>query len=209
MKRFAIVLLLLALLFTMIGCADTSEINPVSIPATTNTITAESEACINHDFAEASFISPRKCKICEETEGEPLCLQCETWEEVVALAGFEEYIYDLQVMGTEDHVILYITIDDDSLFATDDAIYDFMLESYAAFFGISWFSQNRLGVTTPEKFQVDVSIDVNFPGGSLICMPIENRYGTGYSTMLNCDKELPNKSKVESAYYFFFNLTAI
>ena len=209
MKRIAIALLLVAMVFTIIGCSDRSESKPVSTPVTTNPITTESEACVNHDFAEASFISPRKCKICEMTEGEPLCVQCETWEEVVALAGFEEYTYDLQVMGTEDHVILYMTIDDDSLFATDNAIYDFMLESYSAFFGISWFSQNRLGVTTPEMFQVDVSINVNFPGGSLSCMPIENRYMTGYSTMLNCDKELPNKSKVESAYNYFFSLTAI
>lgn len=201
MKRFTIVPLLFTMVFTMIGCANTSESEPV---LTSSTATTESKGCVEHDFSEASFISPRKCNICEVTEGEPLCVQCETWEDVVALAGFDEYEYDLQVMDSEDHVILYMTIDDDSLFATEDNANNFMLSSSLAFTCISWFSQNRLGVTTPEIFQVDTSIRLNFPDGSITCMPIGDRYGYGYSTMLSCEEDSPNKYMMQKAYNQFF-----
>ena len=213
MKRLITMLLLFAMSFSIIGCNDTSKSESeqeFTRPHTsTSEPTTESNVCVNHDFSEATFISPRKCKICEETEGEPLCLQCETWEEVVALTGFDEYAYDLQVMGTEDHIILYITINDDGLFATEVSTNNFMLSSFTAFQCISWFSQNRLDVTTPEMFQVDTTIRLVFTGGSLTCMPIENRYRTGYSTMLNCDADSPNKSMIESAYNMFFSLTSI
>ena len=202
MKRFIIVLLATA--FTLVGCASTSGSKLVPTATTENTPTVESNLCVNHNFSEATFISPRTCEICEMTEGEPLSAQCKTWEEVVTLAGFEGYAYDLQVFDSEEHVILILTFDDASLFATEEVANNFMLECFLAFMSISWFSRDRLLVTTPEVFQVDTSIRLNFPDGAITCMPIGSPYGMGYSTMLSCEEDSPNKYLVQKAYNQIF-----
>lgn len=211
MKKLAIVVSLAVILFVVIIVLENTDmsINNPNTNTTEPTSTPTGATCVEHDFSKATFISPRKCKICDVTDGEPLCMQCETWEDVVALAGFEEYDYDLQVMDSTGSVILYITINDANLFATEDTANNFMLSSYSAFQCISWFSQNRLDVTTPKMFQVDTSIRLNFADGSLTCMPIDNRYRTGYSTMLSCEKDSSNKYTLEQAYYRFFKLVAI
>ena len=211
MKRFAILLSVALILLVVIVVYENTDIsNTEPAPSTTASTTVSTEAaCVEHEFSEATFISPRKCEICEVTEGEPLCMQCETWEEVVALAGFDGYSYDLQVMDSDDHVILYLTIDDATLFATEETTNNFMLSSYLAFISISWFSQNRLGVTTPDVFQVDTSIRLNLPDGSITCMPVDNSSRMGFTTMLSCDEESPNKSILERAYDRFFNLVTI
>lgn len=212
MKRLAILISVALILLVVIVVYENTDIsNTEPAPSTTASTTVSTEAaCVEHKFSEATFTSPRKCEICEVTEGEPLCAQCETWEEVVALVGFDEYLYELQVMDSDsdNHVILYLTFDDD-LFTTEDAAYGFMLRSFYACVGISWFSQNRLGVTTPNVFQVDTSIRLNFPDGSITCMPVDNSSRMGFTTMLSCDEESPNKHIIESAYNRFFNLVTI
>ena len=207
MKRFAILLSVAFILLVVIVVYENADLSNDE-PTVSATEIPTGTAC-EHVFSEASFIRPRTCEICKAAEGEPLCMQCETWEEVVALAGFDEYSYDLQVMDSDNHVILYLTFDDLSLFTTEDMANDFMLRSYLSFISISWFSQNRLVVTTPETFQVDTSIRLNFPDGSITCMPIDNSSRMGFTTMLSCKEDSPNKAVLESAYNRFFSTVKI
>lgn len=210
MKRFAILLsvaLILLVVIVVYDNADLSNDEP-ALSATEATTMPTGTAC-EHVFSEASFIRPRTCEICKATEGEPLCMQCETWEEVIACAGFEEYSYDLQVMDSEDLVILSLTLDDNSLFATEETANRFMLRSYLSFIEISWFSQNRLGVTTPETFQVDISIRLSFPDGSITCVPVDNSSRMGFTTMLSCKEGSQNKAILERAYNRFFSTVKI
>ena len=207
MKKIAItlsVIIAFILLVVIIVCIEPEQATNGSPKATTPSTTEAVATCAEHDFIDATFISPRKCKICEATEGEPLCVQCETWEDVVALAGFDEYSYDLQVIDSSDNVILFITINDFDLPETEEGINNFMLNSFLSFLRISWFSQNRLTGNTPELFQVDTSIRLNFPGGNITCMPIGTRNGFGFSTMLSCEDDSPNKQVIENAYDKFF-----
>ena len=136
-------------------------------------------------------------------------MQCETWEEVVASAGFDEYSYELQVMESEDQVILYLTFEDTNLFTNEETVNNFMLRSYLSIISISWFSQNRLTVNTPDVFQVDTSIRLNFPDGSITCMPLDNSSRMGFTTMLSCEEDSQNKSILESAYDRFFSTVKI
>lgn len=214
MKSFAILISVALMLFAVITSyenADISSDEHTSSATTSTTAPTEPAGCVDHVFSEATFMTPRKCKNCEATEGKPLCAQCDTWEEIVACAGFEEYSYELQVMDSDEdnHVILYITITDDGLFDTEDSTCSFMLQSFFAMYGISRFSQNKLDVTTPKRFQVDTSIRLNFSDGSLTCMPVNGRYKLGFSTMLSCNEDSPNKYMIENAYNNLFSTVKI
>ena len=210
MKRYAILLLVaLVLLVAIVVYKITDQSGGDSGVSTTKSVTVSPGVACRHVFSEASFISPRTCDICKATIGEPLCMQCETWEEVVASAGFDEYSYELQVMESEDQVILYLTFEDTNLFTNEETVNNFMLRSYLSIISISWFSQNRLTVNTPDVFQVDTSIRLNFPDGSITCMPLDNSSRMGFTTMLSCEEDSQNKSILESAYDRFFSTVKI
>ena len=197
MKRVAVVFLVVTMLFTMTGCnfglvnQDVSETEP--------------DVCVEHS-SEAVFSQWGECDICEAMEGKSFGTQCETWEDVVALAGYDKYLYKLSVSEFENYVLLVLTFDETEQFADNDWVSCFMNDSYLAFVGISWFTQNKSSVVAPAKFQTDTLIRLDFPGGSIVCQTDDYFIYSpiGIKTGLFVDEESPNKFMIERLYNLFF-----
>lgn len=197
MKRFAVVFLAITVLFTMFGCGVESENQDMS--------EVEKEMCEEHS-SEVVFSKWRACTICEAMEGKSFGTQCETWEDVVACAGFDQYSYEISVTEYDNGVSLDLTFEDSEQFADNDWVCDFMCDSYLAFVGISWFTQNKSSVVAPDKFQKYFVIGLNFPGGTIVCQPDDyNRVSSiGILTRLFVDEDSPNKFMVERLFNLFF-----
>ena len=197
MKRLLIVFLAVTITFAMAGCDLGSENQDVS--------QTESDVCEEHS-SELVFSPWGECNICEAIEGKSFGTQCETWEDVVALAGFSEYSYEFSVSEYENVVIITLTFDENGQFTDNDWVSWFMHDSYLAFVGISWFTQNKSSVATPDKFQKYVLVNLEFPGGEISYQPDD--YFTfspiGILTRLYVDEESPNKFMIERLYNLFF-----
>lgn len=198
MKRLLIVFLSVTFLFAMAGCNLGSE--------NQDTSETESDVCMEHSSELAAWSFRGECKICEAMEGKTFGTQCETWEDVVARAGFDKYSYELNVTEYDNIVSLELTLDDVEQFTDDSWVCDFMCDSYLAFVGISWFTQNKSSVVTPEKFQKHFVMQLDFPGGTISCQPDEylRESPIGIATRLYVDEESPNKFMVERLYNLFF-----
>lgn len=195
MKRVAIVFLAFAFLLTMVGCNVGSE--------NQDTSEAESDVCVEHS-SETVFSPWGECNICEAMDGKSFGTQCETWEDVVALAGFDEYSYELSVTDYDTGVSLDLTFEDSEQFSDNDWVCDFMCDSYLAFVGINCFAQNQSSVEVPDKFQKFAVIKLDFPGGSIVCTTGASYSPVGISTSLYVDEESPNKFMIERIYNLFF-----
>lgn len=210
MKRFAILLLAaLVLLLVIVVCENTDLSSSDPGLSTTESTTASTGATCNHVFSEASFITPRTCDICKATEGEPLCMQCETWEDVVALVGFDEYSYELSVTDNNNSILLTLAFDDSDHFTNEDSLNNFMLSSYLVLIEVTWFTQNRLNVETPDRFQIDTFVSLDFPGGSITCLPVDTYSPMGFATALYVNEDSPQKFMIERLYNRFFELVAL
>ena len=186
MKRFAVLILFTTILFTMAGC-NLGSVNQ-------DTPETEPDVCVDHS-SEAVVGPWGKCDICEAMEGKSFGTQCETWEDVVALAGFDKYSYEVNVTLTFDYA---------EQFTDDMWVSNFMCDSYLAFVGISWFTWNQSSVETPDKFQKAVGIILDFPGGLMVCNTQISYSPTGISTSLFVDEESSNKFRIERIYNLFF-----
>ena len=200
MKRFAIILVVMV--FTMIGCANISESEPVQTSTTPSTFTTESRVCVEHDFSEATLLNPRECLNCDVTEGEPLYVQCETWDDVVGVSYFGEYSYDWVVTESNGDVFLKLNFNDITQFSTEDSVEEFMSYALVNLVEISGFVRgNYMGVTinTPDNFRVNTVIFLNVPGGSINCIPsTANMFGI--KTIFIRDKESQNADILERVY---------
>ena len=207
MKRFAILLSVALILLVVIVVYENTDL--VNDEPTLSTTASTEAACVEHKFSEATFISPRKCEICEATEGEPLSMRCETWEEVIALAGFDEYSYELSVTDCDNCILLTLAFDDSDHFTNEDSVSNFMLRSYLVLMEVTWFTQNRLSVETPDRFQIDTLISLDFPGGSITCLPVDTYSPIGFTTSLHVDEDSPQKFMIERLYNRFFESVAL
>lgn len=196
MKRFVILILSATILFTMVGCNIGSE--------NQDTPETESDACVEHSSELAAWSFQGECKICEAMEGKSFGTQCETWEDVVALAGFDKYSYEVNVTEYDNGISLDLTFDDAEQFTDDNWVCDFMCDSYLAFVGLSWFTWNKSSVEAPNKFQKFVVIMLEFPGGSIGCTTQACYSPIGISTSLFVDEESSNKFRIERIYNLFF-----
>lgn len=200
MKRIAIVLSVILIVFTLItacGNRDTSIGEFAS-----GTVSSEA-GCVEHS-SEAAYSQWSECTICEAMSGKQFTSQCETWEDIVARSGFDKYSYELTVEETDSIVMLSLTFEDAEIFSDDEwGVHYFMRDSYLAFVGISSFTQNRSSVDVPIEFQKFVIIKLDFPGGTVVCTT--NDYTPlGISTSLYVDEESPYKFKIERVYNLFF-----
>lgn len=207
MKRFAIVLLSVVMLFALVGCDFVSDNrggskdNPTTVP-TTNQPATEQQGCVTHDFTEATLLSPRTCSVCDATDGKPLYKQCKTWEDVVDCLYFGEYTYNLRVEQSEDKCLLFLEFDDASQFTTEESVKKFMTCSLLALEEVSGLARGKRFFTTidtPSRFRVDVAVSLIVPGGTIVCTPTDNNMW-GVYTVLVKDEESTNAALIESAY---------
>lgn len=198
MKRLLIVFLAITTLFTMSACDDMSKNQDIS--------ETEPDVCVDHSSELAAWSIGGDCKICEAIAGKSFDFQCQTWEDVVTCAGFDEYSYKLNVTEHDNIVSITLTFDDTGYFSDNNWVGNFMSDSYLAFVRISWFTQNKSSVATPDRFQKYFVIKMDFPGGTIICLPDEyfRESPIGITTRLHVDEESPNKFMVERWYNIFF-----
>lgn len=198
MKRLAVIILAVTIVFTSVGCSFDSDNRKVS--------ETEESVCVEHS-AEAVVSMWGACEVCEAMAGYAFGTQCETWDDIVAIAGFNEYSYELSVSDRENIVVMTLTFSDVEKFSDEDFVRRFMRDSYLAFVGISWFAQNKSSIVTPDKFQKHFVIRLYFPGGTIVCQPDDyNRVSSiGILTSLVVDEDSPNKFRVERLFNFFFN----
>lgn len=212
MKRFAIVLLLFAMIFTMVGCANTSESEPAQTSTAPSASTTESKVCVEHDFTEATLLRPRECSECDTTEGEPLYKQCETWEDVVTCLYFDEMLYDLTVTEVDDGVILVLEFTDANQFATEALLKEFMVKAFVSLPEIIGFTQGsymRTAVDTPEYFnKKGVTIYLAIPGAAIGCIPYDGNF-FGIATCLIPDEGAADLTVLESVYSTAFGSTDV
>ena len=204
MKRFAIVLLLFAMVITMIGCANTSEGEPAQTSTPPSTSTAESKECVKHDFCDATLVRPRYCQSCKATDGEPLYVQCETWEDVVGNLHFGEYPYDLRVVPNKngDGYMLFLTFDDTEKFTTEESLKEFIVCVIGSLTELSGFVRgNYLGmvIDTPAGFSGDTAVSITIPGGTIVATLIGSNM-FGFYTVLVKDEKSPNVDILGNIY---------
>ena len=205
MKKFAILLsvaLILLVVIVVYDNADLSNDEP-TLSATEAATIPTGRECVEHS-SEAVVSQWAACAICEAKEGKSFGAHCETWEDVVSLAGFDKYSYELAVTEYDNWVSLDLTFDYAEQFTDDKWVCDFMCDSYLAFVGISWFTWNQSSVETPDKFQKFAVIMLEFPGGSVVCTTQASYSPIGISTRLFVDEESLNKFRIERIYNLFF-----
>ena len=211
MKRFAIVLLVFAMVFTIMGCSDTMESEPAQTSAAPDTSTTESKECKEHDFSEATLLSPRTCSVCYDIEGEPLYTQCKTWEDVVGCLYFGEYTYELRVKQSGNNCLLFLEFNDASQFATEESVKNFMAGSLMALMEVSGLVRGKhltTTIDTPACFRVDVAVSLIVPGGTIVCTPTDNNM-VGVYTVLAMDDESEHAALLESVYKSTFGSLGI
>ena len=211
MKRFVIVLLLFAMVFTIIGCGDTWESDPVQTSATPSESTTDAQVCVEHDFIVATLSRPSHCSECDATEGEPLYKQCETWEDVVACLYFDDMPYDLTVTEDEDGVTLVLEFTDANQFATEDLVKEFMVKALMCLTDIIGFTQGSyvgIPIDTPDYFRKDTTVFLSVPGGTIAGVPYEGNF-FGFVTCLIPDEESANLAVLKSTYDVAFGSTNV
>ena len=211
MKRFSIVLLVFAVVLT--GCtgspndqnAQNSDKPSTSVSKTEPTI------CAEHDFQAATLLDPRICSVCTATDGEPLYKQCETWEDVVGCSQISKYSYELSVIDSGNNVVLSLDFTDDSQFATEDSVKEFMvvdIYGLTEIFGFAGGECMGIKIDTPAAFNVKCGVQLKIPGGTIYCFQSAARQ-FGIMTTLSCNEESPNASIIQSAYDFSFGSLGI
>lgn len=205
MKRFVLVLLVIAMVFALIGCTNTleSESEPTS--------TIETQECVEHDFSEAGFLTPRRCLVCNILDGDPLYKQCETWEDVIDCLYFDEMVYDLAVTEDGDSVTLVLYFTDATQFATEELIKGFMLKAFLSLPDIIGFTQGSyIGTTidTPDYFRKHVTIFLSVPGCAIAASPYDGNW-LGMATCLIPYDESTDITVFESAYNIAFGSTNV
>ena len=211
MKRFTIVLLLFAMIFTIIGCGDTSESDPVVTSTIPSTSTTESKVCVEHNFTDGSLLIPRRCLECNFLDGEPLYKQCETWEDVIACLYFDDMPYDLTVTEAEDGVTLVLEFTDANQFATEEQVKEFMVKALVNLpdiIGLTQGSYLGMSVDTPDYFRKDTTVFLAIPGGTIGCVPYDGNW-FGIATCLIPDEEFENLAVLAGAYNTAFASTNV
>ena len=202
MKRFIIVLLVVA--FALAGCASfpIGQNAQNSDKTPTSTSKTESKVCVEHTFQEATLLDPRICSACAATEGEPLYKQCETWEDVVGYSQIRKYSYELSVVDSGNSVVLLLDFTDDTQFATEDSVKEFMVVAIYGLTEICGLARGEcmgIKIDTPTAFNIKCGVQLKMPGGTIYCFQsTTNRFGI--MTTLSCNEESPNASIIESAY---------
>ena len=202
MKKFIIVLLVFA--FALTGCTGSSSNQNVQNNEGTSTSVSktESKVCVEHDFFEATLLDPRICSTCAVTEGEPLYKQCKTWEDVVGYSQMGKYSYELSVIDSDNNVVLLLDFTDDTQFATEDSIKEFMVVAIYGLTEICGLANGEcmgVKIDTPTAFNVKCGVQLKMPGGTIYCFQ-STASQFGIMTTLSCNKESPNASIIQSAY---------
>ena len=210
MKKFAIVLGFVVAVFAMLLVINppNSEREPTS--ATPSTPASEPKGC-EHDFSEATLLSPRTCSVCYTTEGEPLYTQCETWEDVVGCLYFGEFTYKLRVEQNGNNCLLFLEFVDTSQFTTEESVKNFLSCSLMALNDVSGLVRGKrffMTIDTPAQFRRDVSISLIVPGGTIVCAPTDNNM-FGVYTVLAKDDASNLAPLLESAYKSTFGSLGI
>lgn len=209
MKRFAVVLSLLTMVFAMMGCTNTSDGEPLPTSTVPSTSTTKSNVCVEHNFTAGSLLTPRRCVECNVLDGEPLYKQCKTWEDIVGCLYFGEMRYDLTVTEDDADVTLVLEFTDATQFATEDLVKEFMVKALVSLPDIIRFTQGSyLSIDTPDYFRKDATIFLAIPGGTIACVPYDGNL-FGMATCLIPDEESVNLTVLESAYSIAFGSTNV
>ena len=202
MRRFIIVLLVSAVVLT--GCAGSpNDQNAQNSDKTSTSISnTEPNICAEHDFQEATLLDPRICSACAAVEGEPLYKQCETWEDVVGYSQMRKYSYELSVIESDDNVVLLLDFTDDTQFATEDSVKEFMVVAIyglTEICGLAYGECMGVKIDTPTAFNVKCGVQLKIPGGTIYCFQsTTNRFGI--RTTLSCTEGSTNAGIIKSAY---------
>lgn len=202
MKRFIVVLLVVA--FALVGCTGSPTGQNVQNSDRTSTSTSKTEpkVCAEHNFQEATLLDSRICSACATTEGEPLYKQCETWEDVVGCSQIHKYSYELSVIDSGNSVVLLLDFTDDTQFTTEDSVKEFMAVAIYGLTEICGLARGEcmgIKIDTPTAFKIKCGVQLKIPGGTIYCFQsTTNRFGI--MTTLSCNEESPNASIIQSAY---------